>query len=592
MHGTVGPEAARTEEVSSVRHNTLRELDRFVRMQIAKSSGGMSSISYSVAWFDWASHLAIAPGAQIELGLETLTATMRAWERTLNGTSRAQDGNPPFSVPGFDPLNPVKFLERYVEELDHLVDKAAYVPKGVSAKNRQRVRFGAHQAVDAMRPDNFFPLNADAIEQTVKEGGMNVVRGWMNWLGDMHRLTQVDGAPKQTDGKFQVGKNLAATPGKIVYRNHLIELIQYEPQTDEVYAEPILFVPAWIMKYYILDLSPANSLVKYLVSKGHTVFMISWRNPTAEDADLGFDDYRTLGVLSALETVKSLCKDRNIHAVGYCLGGTLLAISAGALARDGDTSLASVTLLAAQTDFRDPGELSIFIDEDQLEWLDASMSSKGFLEAEQMAGAFLLLRARELFWRRFQRSYLLGQKDESFDLSVWNEDTTRMPYKMHSEYLRRLFLHNDFVQGQFDVDGRPVAVSDIRAPIFALGTEKDHVAPWRSVFKINLFADCDVTFALTNGGHNAGVVSPPEKQHRHHRIHTKNDYDHYIGPDAWLQTSEYRVGSWWPSWADWLAERSSKKQKPAKLQRADVDTNELKSSEKLPLAPGAYIRQT
>ncbi|HOP21239.1 MAG TPA: alpha/beta fold hydrolase, partial [Amphiplicatus sp.] len=361
------------------------------------------------------------------------------------------------------------------------------------------------------------------------------------------------------------------------------------PKTEKTQAEPILITPAWIMKYYILDLSPHNSLVSYLVSQGFTVFMISWRNPKRENSGLSFDDYRTLGVLRALDAVSDICSGRKIHAVGYCLGGTLLSIAAAALARGSDERLASLSLFAAQTDFRDPGELATFIDEDQIEWLEASMDEKGYLDAEQMLNAFQMLRSRDLIWRRFQRAYLYGEKKEEFDLLAWNADATRMPRRMHSEYLRKLFLNNDLTQGRFEVDGRPVAVSDIRAPIFALGTEKDHVAPWRSVFKIHLSADAEVTFVLTNGGHNAGVVSEPGKAYRRHHIRTKQDCEHYIAPDEWLKVSEEREGSWWPSWVEWLSARSSGKVTRPEQRRAGASGNLLEENEPLPAAPGAYV---
>jgi polyhydroxyalkanoate synthase len=326
--------------------------------------------------------------------------------------------------------------------------------------------------------------------------------------------------------------------------------------------------------------------VRFLVDRGHTVFMISWRNPTREDRDLSLDDYRQMGVLAALEAVGKIVPDRQVHAAGYCLGGTLLAIAAAAMARDGDQRLKTVTLLAAQTDFTEAGELMLFVNEEQVNFLESMMWDRGVLDAEKMSGAFQLLRSSDLIWSRMVREYLLGERRPPNDLMAWNADQTRLPYRMHSEYLRSLFLNNDLAAGRYRVDGRPVAISHIHAPIFAVGTVKDHVAPWRSVFKINLLANSqDVTFVLTSGGHNAGIVSEPGHPGRSYQIASRQGGAAYVDAETWECNTPHQDGSWWPAWEAWLSRYSSALCEPPGM---GAPAAGCQASDD---APGAYVFQ-
>jgi polyhydroxyalkanoate synthase len=422
------------------------------------------------------------------------------------------------------------------------------------------VAFVARQVLDMCAPSNFLATNPEAQDATVRELGANLARGAAQLAADTLRTLR--GQPPAGVERFVVGRDVAATPGTVVYRNRLMELIQYTPTTATVYADPVLIVPAWIMKYYILDLTPQDSLVRYLVAQGHTVFVVSWHNPGGEDRETGLDDYRTLGVLAALDAIGRVVPDRPVHAAGYCLGGTLLTIAAAAMARDGDQRIASLTLFAAQTDFTEAGELLLFTDEDQVSFLEDAMWEQGYLDGRQMAGAFQLLRSNDLLWSRSVRQYLLGEPGTMTALMAWNADATRLPYRMHAEYLRGLFLDNDLAQGRYRVEDRPVAISDIRAPMFVVATETDRVSPWRSVYKLHLLADTDVTFLLTSGGHNAGIVSPPGRPRRHHRVTTHPEGCPYQDPDTWLLATSEHPGSWWPRWEQWLAERSGERVAP------------------------------
>jgi polyhydroxyalkanoate synthase subunit PhaC len=464
----------------------------------------------------------------------------------------------------------------------------AFDPQGSSGPDRSaaRLRFATQQVLDAASPANFLHTNPELLNKTVAESGQNLVRGLKNWPEDAERTLPGSRASKLA--QFEVGKDVAVTPGKVVFRNRLIEVLQYAPQTETVYAEPVLITPAWIMKYYILDLSPRNSLVRYLVEKGHTVFVISWKNPTSVDRDLGMDDYVQLGFKDALDVVNRIVPKRKVHAVGYCIGGTLLSIAAALLGGTGDARLASVSMFAALTDFSEPGELSVFISPSQLAMLEAVMSKSGVLESERMGAAFMMLRSRDLLWTPAVNTYLRGERAKPNDLMAWNADGTRMPWRMHSEYLDRLYLKNELAQGQFSVGAQRVDLKSLRVPMFVVGTETDHVAPWRSVYKVReLTRASDYTFCLTSGGHNAGIVSGPAHPKRRHRVLRWTNATDSLTPEQWLKVAPSQPDSWWPEWQRWLAERSDQQQQPARpvVARGATAKSELGD------APGRYVRE-
>jgi len=536
--------------------------DRSLHAALARFTAGISPAALAEAYLDWATHLAYAPGKRLQL----VSKAMRKAGRFGNYLAR-------YAVEGENAENCIEPLpqdHRFVGDAWRkwpfsLVYQAFLLQqqwwhnattgvRGVSEKHEKMVEFGARQILDLAAPSNFPLTNPEILLRTIGAGGINLLRGWQNFAEDWERA--FSGKRPVGSEDFAVGRDVAVTRGEIVYRNRLIELIQYTPTTASACPEPILIVPAWIMKYYILDLSPHNSLVKYLVDQGFTVFMISWKNAGPDDRDFGLDDYRTLGPMSALDVVNKIVPDQRVHAVGYCLGGTLLSIAAAAMARDHDDRIATLTLFAAQTDFTEAGELMLFIDESQISFLEDLMWEQGFLDGRQMAGTFQMLRSNDLIWSRLVRDYLLGERQPMSDLMAWNADATRLPYRMHTEYLRQLFLDNDLAEGRFRVGDRAVTVADIRAPIFAVGTEHDHVAPWRSTYKINLQTETEVTYLLTAGGHNAGIVSEPGHAGRSYRIRTKETERHYRDPERFLSEAAFKEGSWWPEWAAWLKARS------------------------------------
>jgi polyhydroxyalkanoate synthase len=577
---------------SQVSPYVAKTLDRLFNASIANLTAGTDPRVVPLAYLDWWVKLAWSPGTHLRLA-------EKIWRKAVRlGIYASQSALDTAAPPAIEPLPQDKRFDHpawrvWPYNLIHQsflltqqwwANATTGVP-GLSKRHKDSVSFMTRQALDVVSPSNFPLTNPEVAEATFREGGANLVRGWFNLCDDTMRGAAGRGAAGTED--FEVGRNLAVTPGKVVYRNHLIELIQYAPTTDEVYAEPLLIVPAWIMKYYVLDLSPHNSLVRYLVDRGHTVFMMSWRNPTGEDRDLAMEDYRRQGIMAALDAVTRVLPGRKVHAVGYCLGGTLLAIAAAVMAREGDERLASLSLLAAQVDFQDAGELMLFVNEAQVSFLESMMWDRGVLDSQQMSGAFHFLRSNDLIWSRMVRDYLLGSRRPPNDLMAWNADATRMPYRMHSQYLRRLFLNNELAAGRYQVDGRPVVISDIRVPTFVISTEKDHIAPWRSVYKIELLTNCqEVTFVLAAGGHNAGIVSEPGHPRRSFRISTRQGGESYRDPDTWLRETPLHEGSWWPAWSAWLASRSSDSVPPPAMGAPEAGCPPDCD------APGTYVFQT
>ncbi|MCW5658918.1 MAG: polyhydroxyalkanoic acid synthase [Burkholderiaceae bacterium] len=571
---------------------TGQEFDREFRAQVAQMTAGLAPTAFTTAWGDWAMHLTLSPAKRLALRQQVAERAGDTWRfalRALSGAPVSPDdgfnGTPDrrFATEAWSKW-PFNVYARAYQNSAALMTEAVRGVAGVTDYHTQLLEFAVRMVLDASTPSNYLGSNPELLTLTQQEVGQNLLRGMQHWLEDLRRTVE-GAAPVGTDA-FEVGKSVAVTPGKVVLRDELIELIQYTPTTKTTHAEPLLIVPAWIMKYYILDLSPRNSLVKYLVDQGHTVFMISWKNPDESDREVGMDDYVAQGLRAALDAVTAIVPRRKVHAVGYCIGGTLLAIGAAALARDKDDRLASISMFAAQTDFSEPGELAFFINPSQLALLESTMQKKGVLESRQMGGAFALLRSQDLVWQPIINNYIKGRRDPMIDLMAWNADGTRMPWRMHTEYLYRLYLDNELATNRFPVDGKLVRLSDITVPMFVVGTETDHVAPWTSVYKIdNLVRSDDFTFLLTSGGHNAGIVSGPVHPKRHHRIKTRRLRDPHLAPEDWMAAATHHEGSWWPAWQRWLAEHSSAKVKPPAMGAARKGYRVIED------APGRYVRK-
>ena len=486
--------------------------DRLLHAFEARLTCGISPAAVWAAGMDWLVHLLNAPGKRLALARWRSGMQPRL---SIYGGRRAMglEAEPPVAMPAADG----RFSDPDWHDLPFALAAQAFLLadrwwqaattelRGVTAQHERQTAFMARQLLDMFSPANSPWTNPEVLRRTRAEAGANLARGLGYWLEDFGALLT---GRRDPPANYVVGQDVAVTPGDVVYRNELMELIQYRPATEQVRPEPILIVPAWIMKYYILDLSPENSLVRYLVCAGaHGVRGLLEEPGRKRCATSGSTTIAGSGVMAALDAIEAIVPGRRVHACGYCLGGTILAIAAATMARQGDQRLASLTLLAAQTDFSEAGELMLFIDESQLAYLEDLMWDQGYLDTTQMAGAFTLLRANDLVWSRLVRQYLLGERDGPTDLMAWNADGTRMPARMHGEYLKSLFLENRLSRGRYAVEGRPVALTDIRVPIFAVGTERDHIAPWQSVYKIRLLSDTDVTFVLASGGHNAGIVS-------------------------------------------------------------------------------------
>ncbi len=468
--------------------------------------------------------------------------------------------------------------QAYLLTADWMLDNVARM-QDVSVEDRMRIRFYTRQFADALSPSNFLLTNPEVLAATRKEKGVNLLRGFRHLLEDLQRG---DGQLliSMTDREaFEVGKNIATTEGSVVFENEMMQLIQYAPRTKTVYKRPLLIIPPWINKFYILDLQPKNSFIRWAVDRGYTVFVMSWVNPDEKLRYKRFEDYMHEGILKALDAIEKATGEREVNTIGYCIGGTLLAAALAWMKVKGDDRIQSATFFTAQVDFSEAGELKVFIDDKQLKSLEKRMRMQGYLDGEAMAMTFNMLRANDLIWSFVVNNYLLGRKPANFDLLYWNSDFTRLPETMHCFYLRQMYLENRLVEpGGIDIDGVPIDLSTIDIPVYLQSSREDHIAPYRSVYKATQIYAGDTTFMMAGSGHIAGVINPPAAE----------KYGYWTNPELpenvedWIAGAEQHRGSWWPHWDAWLKARSGRRV-PAR-QPGD---GELPAIEP---APGRYVK--
>jgi poly[(R)-3-hydroxyalkanoate] polymerase subunit PhaC len=509
----------------------------------------------------WLTHPAELASALAHLARDLQGMQLNAWQ-TATGLQpppavKAASDDTRFTDPAWSELPAFSLLKQYYLLYTHWLQEALYETPGVPARERRRATFWARQWLNAVAPTNYLLTNPVALRKFWESGGQSLAAGLKLWLDDL-RASDVQMVDRSA---FKVGQNLATTPGAVVYRNELMELIQYAPTTGEVHAYPIVMIPPWINKYYILDLNEQKSLLRYLVSQGYTVFVISWRNPTAAQAETTFDDYMLRGVRQAIEVGRAICQVPQVHAAGYCIGGTALAALMAWFNREyRDVSAVPVahwTLFASLVDFSRPGGIEVFIDAETVDTLDQMMAQQGYLDGREMGRAFRMLRSNSLIWHYFVHNYLYGETPPPFDVLYWNTDVTRMPRAMHSYYLREFYLHNKLIQKDaLTLGGHALDLGQIRQPLYSVGCEEDHIAPWRATFSIAGRIAAPVRYTLSSSGHILGIVNPPVEPAKRSYWSGETASD---PPDKWRQHCHKIDGSWWENWVAWLGKRCGPK---------------------------------
>ncbi|ACI98713.1 PHA/PHB synthase family protein [Rhodospirillum centenum] len=553
----------------------------------AEISGSADPLNLGGAFLEMTSRMMADPAklmqAQVSLWQDYMTLWQRTTQRFLGGEAepviQPAKEDRRFKDSAWNENTLFDFIKQSYLLTARFMQATVHGVEGLDDRTARKLDFYTRQYVDAMAPSNFVMTNPEVLRTTLETGGENLVKGLENLLADLER-GKGQLAISMTDySKFEVGRNIAVTPGKVVFQNDLMQLIQYAPTTEQVHRRPLLIIPPWINKFYILDLRPQNSFVKWLTDQGHTVFIVSWVNPGEHLSDKTFEDYMVEGPLAALDAMEAATGEREANVIGYCLGGTLLASTLSYMTAQGDDRIKSAMYLVTLTDFSEPGELSVFIDEEQLAALEERMRSQGFLDGSAMATTFNMLRANDLIWSFVVNNYLLGKDPFPFDLLYWNSDSTRMPAAMHSFYLRNMYQRNLLVQpGGITLKGVPIDLRRITVPTFMLSTREDHIAPWKSTYAATQLYGGPVKFVLAASGHIAGVVNPPSAEKYSHYLNTKLP----ASPDSWFEGAKQVPGSWWPEYGKWVARYGGGKV-PARV----PGDGRLPALED---APGSYVR--
>ncbi|HLY57377.1 MAG TPA: class I poly(R)-hydroxyalkanoic acid synthase [Stellaceae bacterium] len=575
--------------VAGIAQRSQKLVTEFLARQADATPTTPDPLNLAGAFFEMTARLMTDPARLMEAQVSLWNDYMRLWQHTAARMLGGGDASPViapnsgdrrFKDPAWQDNAVFDFIKQSYLLTARFLQKTATGVEGLDEKTAKKIEFYTRQFADAMAPSNFVMTNPEVLRATVESGGENLVKGLEHVLDDLER-GKGRLAIKMTDlDQFELGKNIAVTPGKVVFQNELMQLIQYAPTTETVRRRPLLIVPPWINKFYILDLRPKNSFIRWAVGEGHTVFVVSWVNPDGHLAEKGFDDYMADGILAALDAIRRATGEPDVNVIGYCIGGTLLATTLAYMAKQGDRRIASATYFTTLVDFTEAGELGVFIDEDQIRALEAKMAEHGVLDGADMAATFNMLRANDLIWSFVVNNYLLGKEPFPFDLLYWNADATALPAAMHSFYLRNMYQENRLVEpGGIEIRGVPIDLREIETPTFILSTKEDHIAPWRSCYAATKLYRGPVAFCLAGSGHIAGVINPPDAKKYAHWTSRK------LPPEAaeWLDGARQTEGSWWSTWDKWV-EKFAHGRVPAR-QPGD---RELRAIED---APGSYVKK-